>query len=538
MKKIGKKLCVLMFVALMLCFSQPTYAATQTDLIRIGLETNFLQQSSMTITDTKVGIGYSVNNSYTSLATLSSTKGFVFTPTTKYYGKSTTNYTSYSKAKSMANQLKTSYGVTSYVGIFDKGTIRVVIEASSASALTTAMNKVKSTLAFESIGGNNGHRVEMVGSSDTILYDGSGTNAYPQLTPVTKNQAGDEVLTIKTTSTTKSYRGRLEIGRYNQTGITAVNVVPIDNYLYGVVPAEMVSSWHTEALKAQAVVARTYARNKGKELKGDSDSTSPYKLNDTTSSQVYKGYLGEVASTNAAVDATKGEYIYYNNALIDATFFSTSGGATANSSDVWVGDVSYLKGVSDIYETEPEKKPWIFTFTTDTIKEKLSAKGDNIGTIQSLTEGDRTSSGRLAALTIKGSSGSVTLEKEKIRSYFGTYSTKFKVIEYGDTPDKVTVLGANGQKKSKRIQSSYILSASGTVKGSATDNEQYVVMGSRNMSNYPKNAPTSKGTYYFAGMGYGHGVGMSQSGANGMAKAGYTYKEIIKHYYTNVEIKE
>ncbi|MBS6560318.1 MAG: stage II sporulation protein SpoIID, partial [Clostridiales bacterium] len=103
-------------------------------------------------------------------------------------------------------------------------------------------------------------------------------------------------------------------------------------------------------------------------------------------------------------------------------------------------------------------------------------------------------------------------------------------------PDQVTVLSKGGKETTTRISSCSILSASGTVSGKDTAMEQFVVMGKDNLSNYPKQAPTKADTYYFAGMGYGHGVGMSQSGAKGMAKEGYSYKEIIKHYYTGVEI--
>ena len=535
MKKRWKKAMSIMLVAIMVAIQQPILAATKTDTLRIGLTTEFATKSSLKVSDSKILIGYSVTNQYKTLATLSSTNGFTFIPTSKYFAKSTQTYDSYEEAKMMADSLRKNYNIIAYVGFFNSESISIVIgETGSSSTLKTIMNQVKGAfgLSFESLGADNGHRVKLTGSEDTILYDGSEENGYPQVAPVSKNEAGDKVLTLGS----KSYRGRLEIGRYGSTSVTAVNVIPIDDYLYGEVPAEMVSSWHEEALKAQAVVARTYAANKGG-FASDSNSSKPYILNDTTSSQVYKGYQIEEQSTNQAVDATKGTYIYYKDSLIDATFFSTSGGATASCDEVWAGDVAYLKSVPDIYELEPEKKPWIMTFTNEMIQAKLSAQGKSVGTVQSLIEDMRSNSNRLYSLKIKGSSGTLTLQKSAVRSYFGTYSTKFKVIKAGDVPDKVTVLSGNGKQTTKRIQSSYILSANGTTKGSDTDNEQFIVMGSNNLSNYPKNAPQKVGTYYFAGMGYGHGVGMSQSGANGMAKAGYTYEEIIKHYYSGVEVK-
>ena len=508
-------------------------AKVQTDLLRIGLITEFSQKSSLKLADSSITIGYSVTSDYKEVATINSTTGFQFQATTKYYAKSTNTYSTYEQAKTMATTLKKNYSVNAFVGLFSNGDIRVMIgESASENALKTVISKVGNAfgLTFKSVGADNGHRVKMIGSQDEILYDGSGTNGYPQIAPVTSQKDGAKVLTIGD----KQYRGRMEIGRYGKTGVSAVNVVSVDDYLYGVIPAEMPASWHEEALKTQAVVARTYAVNKGG-FASDSNATSPYILNDTTASQVYKGYQREENSTNQAVDATKGEYIYYDDKLIDATFFSTSGGATANSEDVWSGVVPYLRGVSDIYELEPEKEPWILSYTSSEIQSKLKAKGQDVGTVTNVIEDMRTDSNYLYSLKVQGKTKSITLQKSIIRSYFNTPSNKFKVITAKDTPDQVSVLSANGKESKKRIQNCSILSASGTIKGSETTKEQFIVMGKDNLSNYPKKAPAS-GTYYFAGMGYGHGVGMSQSGAKGMAKAGYTYKEIIEHYYTGAKV--
>ena len=527
-----KMLAVVMAVGMIL-FSAPIFAAATEEYVKVGLTTEFANKSSVSITTSKISIGYSVSDSYKAIATLTSSSGYQFSKASKYYAKTTTVYKTYTSAQAAAASLAKKYRVETAIGLMANNDIRVLIgESASESALKKEIEKVKNSgLSFESLGADNGHRVKMVGSSTTILYDGSGTNGYPQIAPVDAESDGVKLLTIGT----KKYRGRLEIGSYGKTTITAVNVVPIDEYLYGVVASEMPALWPEEALKAQAVVARTYAVNKGG-TGADSNSSTPYKLNDTVSSQVYKGYQGEASTTNQAIDRTSGEYIVYNGKIIDATFFSTSGGATNNSEDVWSGVVSYLRNISDIYESEPEKAPWIFTFTNAEIASKLSAKGKSVGTVTAVTEGARLNSGYLSALTVTGKSGSVTLEKEQVRTYFGLPSAKYKVISSKDVPDQVTVLSKGGTKTKKRISASTILSASGTSKASSTSLEQFVVMGKDNLSNYPKSAPTKSGTYYFAGMGYGHGVGMSQSGAKGMAKAGYSYKEIIKHYYTGVEI--
>lgn len=533
MQRWYKKIIVFILMMALLQYPIGVFAADQQTMLRIGLITEFAEKSQLQISDKKVSIGYSISDVYNEIATLESETGYRFTKATKYYAKSTTKYKTYTSAQTAVSSLVKKYGITAVVGFMAKDDIRVFIgESNSEEQLKKVITKVKgSGISFETLGGDNGYRVKMEGSKQAIVYDGNGVNGYPQIAPIVENSDGDKVLTIGT----KQYRGRLEIGSYGKNSVTAVNVIAIDDYLYGVVPAEMPSLWPEEALKAQAVVARTYAVHKGG-VGGDSKASNPYQLNDTTASQVYKGYQGEVTTTNQAVDKTSEEYIYYNGQLIDATFFSTSGGATNNSEDVWSGVVPYLRGVSDRYELEPEKKPWILTFTKEDIASKLSAKGKSVGAITSVKEGERLDSGYLRTLDIKGKEGSITLEKEAVRNYFGAPSAKYKVISSKTIPDQVTVLSKGGKATTTRISSSSILSASGTVAGKDTSMEQFVVMGKDNFSNYPKEVPKKTDTYYFAGMGYGHGVGMSQSGAKGMAKEGYSYKEIIKHYYTGVEI--
>ena len=109
------------------------------------------------------------------------------------------------------------------------------------------------------------------------------------------------------------------------------------------------------------------------------------------------------------------------------------------------------------------------------------------------------------------------------------------MVKYSDNPDYVAVLTGNGSY-AVDIADSYIASGSFNVKKASGSLEQFVVMTADNLINYPAKAPSSNDEYYIAGMGYGHGIGMSQSGAKGMAEAGFTYKEILKHYFTGAEI--
>ncbi|MBD2844590.1 SpoIID/LytB domain-containing protein [Paenibacillus sp. IB182496] len=136
----------------------------------------------------------------------------------------------------------------------------------------------------------------------------------------------------------RSYRGGFELSAHNGM-LAAVNELPFEHYLYSVVGAEMPASWSAEALKAQAVAARTYALHK------NGDAFEIANVVDTVLSQAYSGVASESASVTAAVDATAGEVMLYNGQVIEALFSSSAGGATADASEVWGNEVAYLRSV-------------------------------------------------------------------------------------------------------------------------------------------------------------------------------------------------
>ena len=147
------------------------------------------------------------------------------------------------------------------------------------------------------------------------------------------------------------YRGSLRVARLT-SGLAIINVIRVEDYLRGVVPREVPSSWPAEALKAQAVAARSYAAI-------HFGSAGAYDLYCDTRSQAYNGADGEAASTNAAVAATRGVVPTYGGKPITAYFFSTSGGHTENIENVWgTAPVPYLKGVDDPYDTYSPYHIW------------------------------------------------------------------------------------------------------------------------------------------------------------------------------------
>ncbi|MGN0506860.1 MAG: SpoIID/LytB domain-containing protein [Lachnospiraceae bacterium] len=528
---------VLLLLLTAVAAKQRLYAKTELinagEEIRVGLTALYSGKQSITIENSALGIGYCVGRSYLQETVLYSTEGFTFTPASGYFVCLPEVYGSYSAAGQVAAALQDA-GYAAYPVCVYQCTWYVYVGGSGSYS---EMETLKERLAWENgcaeakiLPGNN-YRIWVKGSFGTFLMDVDSHMAYPQFRPVTTYEdSGVACVDMGT----RVYRGRMEIGRYNKATLTAVNIVPIEEYLYSVVASEMPSVWHNEALKAQAVCSRSYALIKAG-YSGASNAKKGYKMVDTTSSQVYKGYLAETAKATAAVKETKGEMVCYGNQVVAAYFFSTSGGRTESSKEAWAVEKPYLVSVTDLYETNPAKKPWLVSMTKQELGKLLELKGMSLGTIQNVKATSFTDTGRVYALLVTGTKGETTIQESAIRTLFGLYSTKFKIVESAETPDLVTITGAGGSRE-QRISDSYLLSAGGITKASASA-EQYIVRGAENLMNYPCTAPADEDTLLFAGMGYGHGVGMSQSGAQGMAEAGFSYKEIIEYYFTGAKVR-
>ena len=163
-----------------------------------------------------------------------------------------------------------------------------------------------------------------------------------------------------------TYHGGLELRPSAGGGLTVVNALSLDSYVQGVVPGEMPSSWHPEALKAQAVAARSYALTTDKG--GDVFDQYP-----DTRSQVYRGVTSETSATNTAVRATAGEVVKYDGKVAVTYFFSTSGGHTENVENVFYGGSPspYLKGVEDPGDSISPKHRWTLIYTTSSLSARL-----------------------------------------------------------------------------------------------------------------------------------------------------------------------
>ena len=215
----------------------------------------------------------------------------------------------------------------------------------------------------------------------------------------------------------KGYRGGLTL-RANNGTMMVINSVPLEDYLYGVVPQEVVPSWPAAALEAQAVAARTYALHTMEQNKGKF-----YDVSNSTDHQVYSGVSGESQATTNAVNKTKGVVMLYDQRPINALFHSDGGGYTEDSVNVWGSDVPYLKGVKD-FSTGTSTSNWTVTTSRQALESKLNAASKGVGKLKSIQltplgkpgqqTSDRGVSGRIKSATFIGTSGKTTVDGDAL----------------------------------------------------------------------------------------------------------------------------
>ena len=318
----------------------------------------------------------------------------------------------------------------------------------------------------------------------------------------------------------KEYRGYIYAERRSGGDLLVINYVGTDDYVSSVLGKEMSYSWPKEALKAQAVCARNFVL-----CRGNTHKEYNFDVCSTTHCQVYGGVASEHENTRQAVNETRGVLATYEGKVVALYFYATSGGQTEDVENVWGSKYGYLRSVPDSYEN-PEKASkytWTVNLTRSEIEGKLKSAGLDVGRLNNITIDSKTSSGRVTQMTFHGSNGSKSVKLEKCRTVLGLYSQKFS-ISSDSRSILVTTSGAAGaplyastSAGNKPVAGYYVLGANGT--------PGYIQLDSKGSENY-----------VISGGGYGHGVGMSQWGARGMAENGFTYDAILKHYYTGIEL--
>ena len=269
------------------------------------------------------------------------------------------------------------------------------------------------------------------------------------------------------------YRGTITI-RQHEKGIDVINELRLEEYLYGVVPKEMSPQWPKEALKSQAVAARTYAL-----YQKEKNRDKGYDVYASTSSQVYGGVTAEHKNATAAVNETRGKLLICDGKLVLAYFHANSGGVTEDAENVWTAQVPYLKSVRDDFSVQAPRNKWSHAVDFVGMGRSFNQKGIHVGTIYEITPIEMSPTGRIKKIGIVHSGGVTTLSGNHFR------------IKYDPRLIKSTLFQIRKEGSGIRI----------------------------------------------SGSGYGHGVGMSQWGAYEMAKAGYGYSDILRFYYAGVEVK-
>lgn len=433
------------------------------------------------------------------------------------------------------------------------------------------------------------------------------------------------------------WHGDFVYRRASDGNITVINYVGLEDYVKGVLPYEIDPDWPAEAQKAQAVCARSFAL-------GTSKHNEYYELCNTTNCQVYLGANRATEASDAAVDATQGEYLTYNGEPVIGYFFSSDGGATEDAVNVWGGDYPYLQGKEDPYETYDSS--WSVTLTAEEIRQKLVSAGYSIGTVANVEVTKRTDTDNVNEVTVTDTTGKqVVVRRDDCRTVFGLDSIRYTItpnasastaatlpqstsVKIQPSTHVVTVDGErvdpqgyniNGYNFYKLRDIAYILngtdsqfnvtwdgannriiltddaayqevggemtSSASTAIKNVSESDSTIVLDGKTLSltgyringnNYykirdvgsalgfsvdfdpeteivligsanagqddtqddPKDETpiTNAASYTFNGSGWGHSVGMSQWGAYGMARQGFGYEDILKFYFTGIEI--
>jgi stage II sporulation protein D len=257
-------------------------------------------------------------------------------------------------------------------------------------------------------------------------------------------------------------------------GFSVMNRVDLEEYVKGVVPSEVSSSWHPEMLKAQAVAARTYAL-----YQQMLSATREYDVAATVQDQVYRGKQGIDVGILRAVEATRGLVVTYLGAPIYAAFSSTAAGLTEDAMNVWSKEYPYLKGVECPFDLASPYYQWKSSFKIDTLEQNLRQQGFPVGTIATITPLAFSRGGRVAKLRVLHSGGELVLRGEELR----------KAVGYTIIPSTQFAIESIGQD---------------------------VVL---------------------SGFGAGHAVGMCQWGAKELAELGYPFSTILQYYYPGTELQ-
>ncbi len=326
----------------------------------------------------------------------------------------------------------------------------------------------------------------------------------------------------------QTYYGGFEYRRASGDDITVVNVVSMDDYIKGVIPYEMSPSWPIEALKAQALCAKSYAVT----CIGKHNSQG-FDLCNTTDCQVYYGTKTATDNSDSAVEAVSGLYVLYNGEVAETYYHASSGGWTEDAKNIWGTDIPYLKAVEDTYLTE--LRPYSFSITLSEVTSILQGKGYDVTNIIDFYVSEYTSAGNVREITFVQSNGeTLVFSGERARTCLNTSSSTKRINSHRYTVSTDAQLYVNGTVPDKAIGQYYAIGGDGST-SVLSGSQLYAVNGNKTTSQIDMSGSGS-GQYVISGTGSGHNIGMSQCGARDMANQGFTYDQIIQFYFTGVQV--
>ena len=349
----------------------------------------------------------------------------------------------------------------------------------------------------------------------------------------------------KATTWFKGYRyyGGFQYQRIDGNDLNVVNFLSMDDYIKGVIPYEMNAAWPLEALKAQAVAARTYTA-----AHLNHHSSNGFDLCCEVDCQTYRGVNASDENSDRAVDETSGVYMTYDGEYVNAFYFSSDGGATEDSENVFNAPLPYLRGKPDPYEANivTGHDSWRFVYSADEITSILRMKNYRCAQIVSITP-TYTNMGNIYSLKFTDANGvNWVFSKDRAGSILYsstykkyTYSQRFTVTDADAPAEESSFYVAGGEGVNLLPDDLYIVSGDGSVGmvGGAANTAVLSAEGKETVSlrGYTSGTITAS-NYLIKGSGWGHNVGMSQYGARAMAELGMNFVDILSFYYEGAEI--
>ncbi|MBE5947633.1 MAG: SpoIID/LytB domain-containing protein [Lachnospiraceae bacterium] len=398
--------------------------------------------------------------------------------------------------------------------------IRVIIMTSNYEEMYHDKIRVSSDGAFTVTGDGE---IKLYKAGEEAVIDKNALEKEDRIYITAENDNSMLILnSVRRNCGTPSYHGTFEIIN-DENGLIIINELSLEEYLYSVLPSEMPTSYGLEALKAQAVCARSYAY---KQIQNNSLSKYGAHVDDSSQYQVYNN-IAETKLTIEAVNQTKGQILTYEGEVVEAFYFSTSCGHTTDT-DIWGGHrVSYVKGKLldgsnakllldteekfaafiknrdfESYDREFAWYRWETEFTLDDLTEfaKMAGFSKKVGTVESIEVAERGTGGIVKKLKINGNAGSVIVEREyAVRKFLNPQGYVIK------RADNTTV-------------------------------DNFPLLPSAYFTAEPVFEGTELMGYHIYGGGFGHGAGMSQNGAKAMTDAGISYDEVLKYFFEDISI--